>query len=267
MLHDPPFRNHLFETIRDVYSFIFRWRGDLWRLTWPFVLLEFIYLWARFYAQGGPEHTLSNAASHFYTLLAIATLIPFAARIQHFALHPGLVQTWGGRRTARTVGTWTRALVHFLAPLITILFGASLLILGLSNPATQGLTMTNLSIGLAMTLGVSFLMARFLFVLPLAFEGACDQFGKSWQMTKGSYFFLFLLFGSSTVPFRLIYRLSDLTGTWVWSLASTDMSEKTALHFYAVFLPSTFALMGQLVIAIVTMTFAFHARQRVEAVI
>lgn len=84
-------------------------------------------------------------------------------------------------------------------------------------------------------------------------------------MTRGDYFFLFLLFGFSTVPFRLIHRLSDLLGNWVWSLPWTDASDKTALHFYAVFLPSTFAIMSQLVIVIVTMTFAFQARQRQEA--
>lgn len=179
MLDDTRGRARLFETIKAVYCFIYQWRKDLWRLTWPFVLLEFIYLWARFYAQGGPGHTLSNAASLFYTGLALATLIPFAARIQHFALHPGRVHTWALPKTGSSVGIWTRAFVHYLAPLCAIFFGASLLIVGLSNPATHGLTVTNLAIGLAMTLGVSFLMTRFLFVLPLAFEGSCDQFGKS----------------------------------------------------------------------------------------
>lgn len=254
-------RQQLFGFIQEIYAFIYLWREDLWRLTWPFVLLEFIYLWARFFASGGPSHT-ATAASAYYFFLALATLVPLAARLQKFVLEPGSVAGWLERAPATAVATWIRALVRYIAPAFLILCVAMAFMMWLSNPAHFGPTPTNISIGFAMTLGLSVVMMRFILVFPLSFTDSGPDMRLSWKMTGGHYFRLFLIIGFSTVPFRLVYRLCDALGLYVWNSEAISVSNKLAFYFFAVFLPSTMAIMGQLVVTIVSITLLYRQIER-----
>jgi hypothetical protein len=251
-------RQQLFGFIQEVYIFIYNWRMDLWRLTWPFVVLEFIYLWARFFASGGPDHQDTTAASAYYFFLALVTLVPLAARLQKFVLEPGPVTGWLEGAPATSVAIWIQAFLRYAAPVLFILCLAVIFMFWISNPADYGATPTNISIGLVMTLGLSVVMTRFVFVFPLAFVKGRSDMRRSWEMTSGQYFRLFLIIGLSTVPFRLIYRVCDVLGLYVWNSDAISVSNKLAFYFLAVFLPSTMAMMGQLVVTIVSITLLFR---------
>lgn len=249
---------HLFTVVRDVYGFIFTWRADLLRLTWPFIVLEFIYLWARFFAAGGPDHSASTAVSVFYTFLATVTLVPFAARIQRFALDPKPVDGWLDKNPRSAVWVFMGSFLQFIVPVVAIFLIAAFAMMVISDPTTLGLTPANFIIGFVMAISLGVVITRFIFVFPLSFEKERGRMGQSWRMSSGQHVFLFLLFGFSTVPFRLIYKLSEYLGQYVWASEQIAVTEKLSLYFFAVFLPSTMAIIAQLLITIVTVTIVYQ---------
>lgn len=266
MVPTPSFRQRLMDTIVQSYRFIYTWRRDLWRLTWPFVVLEWIYLWAQLYAMGGPGHSESTPASLYFMFLAAATLVPYAARIQGFVLDPQPVTAWRAPGMKSFLKAWARGLLHYLVPALGLMIGVSLLMLIVSNPAVEGLTPANFLLGLVMTGGLALVMTRFAFMLPLSLEGRSDQFARSWALTRGHFAFLFLLYGLATVPMRLLYRLAEALGLWIEGLPDLSLAAKTGLHFYLVLLPSAAAIMGQLLIALVALTLVYKStRGQAEA--
>lgn len=253
-----PDRAGLFSTISEVYRLLYQWRGDLMRLIWPFVLLEFIYLWARFFASGGPEHDELSRVSFGYLFLAFITIIPLAARVQQFALSPGPIRTWRQPGSLSRNRLWTLTFLAWCLPLILAVIAASALMILVSNPAVHGVTSVNGSIGLATTLVLSVLVTRLIIVFPLAFDRGKINLSRAWVLSRGRYLFLFLLFGFSTVPFRLVYRLCDLLGQEVWSSPELPVASKLAFYFLAVFLPSTLAIVAQMIVLIVAVTLVYR---------
>lgn len=251
-------RSSLFSTISETYRLIFKWRGDLLRLIWPFVLLEFIYLWARFFASGGPVHDETSIVSLVYLSLAFATIVPLAARVQKFSLSPEPINHWPQGGNSRRNLLWARCFGAWCLPLVLTLIVASVAMMLISNPAVYGVTRTNTLIGLAMTVGLSVIAVRLILVFPLAFETGAIDLSKAWQLSKGRYLFLFLLFGFSTVPFRLVYRLCDLVGQEVWSNSAIPVASKLAFYFFAVFLPSTLAIVAQMIVLVVAVTLVYR---------
>lgn len=251
-------RAGLFSTISETYGLIFQWRGDLLRLIWPFVLLEFIYLWARFFASGGPSHDEVSLVSFVYLFLAFITIVPLAARVQQFALTPGPIGSWLQAGNLSRNRLWARTFFVWCLPLLLAVIAASALMILVSNPAIHGVTSVNASIGLATTLVLSVLVTRLILVFPLAFDREKIDLSKAWQLSRGRYLFLFLLFGFSTVPFRLVYRLCDLLGQEVWSNPGLPVASKLAFYFLAVFLPSTLAIVSQVIVLIVAVTLVYR---------
>lgn len=258
-----PDRNSLFSTVTEVYRFFITWRRDLLRLIWPFVLLEFIYLWARFLALGGPTHGEVSLISLGYLFLALMTLVPLAARVQKFALAPGAVDNWVQFASLPRNWLWARTFAAWCLPLVLATLAASALMILVSNPATQGVTRTNVAIGLMLTVIMSVFAVRLILVFPLAFDTGRTTLSDAWRLSRGRYFFLFLLFGFATVPFRLLYRLSDLVGQEVWSNPELPVASKLAFYFFVVFLPSTMAIIGQILVSIVAVTFVYRDVTRV----
>lgn len=248
----------MFSTITDVYRFLFTWRRHLLRLIWPFVVLELIYLWARFFAYGGPGHDEVSLISLGYLALALMTLVPLASRVQQFVLAPEPVESWVDFASLPRNWLWTRTFAAWSVPLILAILAASALMILISNPATQGITRTNGAIGLILTGGLSVLVVRLILVFPLAFDKGSTRLAEAWQLSKGRYFFLVLLLGFATVPFRLLYRMCDLIGEQVWSNPDLAVVSKLAFYFFAVFLPSTMAIIAQIIVLIVAVTFVYR---------
>lgn len=258
MTHETSIRSSLFSTISETYRLLYQWRGDLLRLIWPFVLLEFIYLWARFFASGGPQHDETSVISLVYLSLAFVTIIPLAARVQQFALAPEPVDNWPQRGNSRRNRLWVQAFCAWCLPLVLTLVLASALMMLVSNPAVYGVTAVNATIGLLLTFALSIMVVRLILVFPLAFESGTIDLSQAWQLSKGRYLFLFLLFGFSTVPFRLVYRLCDLIGQAVWANPALPVASKLAFYFFAVFLPSTLAIVAQMIVLIVAVTLVYR---------
>lgn len=258
-----PDRNGLFTMVTEVYRFFITWRLDLLRLIWPFIFLEFIYLWARFFAFGGPIHDEISLFSLGYLFLALMTLVPLAARVQEFALAPGPVESWVQFASLPRNWLWARTFAAWCLPLVLAALTGSALMILISNPATLGLTRTNVSIGLMLAAVMSVLFVRLILVFPFAFDTGRIVLTNAWRLSRGRYFFLFLLFGFATVPFRLLYRLCDMIGQEVWSNPGLPVASKLAFYFFAVFLPSTVAIIGQILVLIVVVTFVYRdvARQ------
>lgn len=251
-------RNGLFSTVTEVYRFLLTWRKDLLRLIWPFVLLEFIYLWARFFTFGGPAHDEVSLVSLGYLFLALMTLVPLAARVQEFALAPGPVDSWVQFASLPRNWLWARTFLAWCLPLaLAVLVGTGLMIL-VSNPVTLGITGTNVSIGLVLSTVMSVLAVRLILVFPLAFDTGSTLLADAWRFSKGRYFYLFMLSGFGTVPFRLLYRLCDMIGQEVWSNTGLQVASKLAFYFFVVFLPSTVAIIGQILVLIVAVTFVYR---------
>lgn len=251
-------RTGLFSTIGVVYRSLYQWRGDLLRLTWPFVLLEFIYLWARFIASNGPFHDETSLVSLAYLSLALITIIPLAARVQQFTLAPGPVDNWLQHGNSRRNWLCTRAIVAWSLPILLTLIIASTIMMLVSNPAVYGITAVNVSIGLLMTLVLSVIVTRLILVFPLAFDKGIIDLSQAWKLSTGRYLSLFLLFGFSTVPFRLVYRLCDLIGQEVWSNNTLSTASKLAFYFFVVFLPSTLAIVAQMIVLIAAITLVYR---------
>lgn len=251
-------RNGLFSMVAEVYRFLIMWRQDLLRLIWPFVLLEFIYLWARFIAFSGPIHDEVSLISFGYLFLALMTLVPLAARVQEFALAPGAVDSWVQFASLPRNRLWARTFVAWCLPLVlAVLVGTGLMIL-ISNPVTLGVTRTNMSIGVGLSIVMSVLAVRLILVFPLAFDKGRAVLADAWRLSKGQYFYLFMLSGFATVPFRLLYRLCDMVGQEVWANTGLPVASKLAFYFFAVFLPSTVAIIGQILVLIVAVTFVYR---------
>lgn len=250
-------RSGLFSTIGEVYRFIGVWRRDLFRLLWPFILLEFIYLWARFFAFGGPGREDVSLISFAYLFLALVTLVPLSARVLEFALAPGPVESWLEFASLPRNWLWAKTFTAWCLPLGLAVVSASALMMLVSNPAVHGLTTTNTAIALALTAIMSVLIVRLILVFPLAFDTGKVALARAWGLSKGRYFFLFLLFTFSTVPFRLVYRLCEMIGEAVWANPDLAVATKLAFYFFVVFLPSTMALIVQFIVLIITVTFVY----------